>query len=117
MYDRPNGKFLGGFYWMQPYGLADYEEEWGRKWLDGFDLEFAQSHPFYDKTGNVRPFSDMEELRLRRSRAAQAIADRTWNIGYKIEKMIFDESLNSSESIFINIREVAEVIYSLTEDV
>jgi hypothetical protein len=115
-YNRPNGTFLGGFYWQQPYGLADYEEEWGRKWIDGVDLEFAQSHPFYDKTGNTRP--NKEELNSRRLMAANRKSDGTWNlVGYKIEKMIFDESLTSLESVRINLKDVAEILYSLTEDV
>ena len=55
MVDKPNGKFFdGSFYWHHPHGQADYEEEWGRQWIDGIDLEFAQFHPFYNKTGITR---------------------------------------------------------------
>ena len=112
MYKRPNGLFLGSFYWVQPYGLADYEEEWGKKLLDGVDLEFAHSHPFYDKTGNIRPFEDVEELNFRRLRASDGEADKTWNlVGYRISELIFDESLNSSEEVLVDIKELAPLLY------
>ncbi len=110
--NRPNGNFFSGFfYWLQPYGLADYEEEWGRKHLDGISYAFAASNPFYDKTGNIRPFSDMNELRSRRLRAAQHKAEETWNVvGYRIEKMVFDEASKSSESVSVSIKEIFELL-------
>lgn len=110
-YERPNGSFLGGFYWVHPWGLADYEEEWGRKWIDGFDYKFVSSHPFYDKTGNTRPFGDMEELRSRRLNAANREADKTWNLlGFKIKEMIFDEAKSLSEQSDVDLKELAELL-------
>jgi len=115
---RPNGRFFDGhFSWLQPYGLADYEEEWGWKWIDGIDLEFARRTPFYDKTGRIRPFEDMKELYSRRLKVAQARADNTWNlVGSKVGRLVFDEALNSSESVSVDIKELAELLYSLDEE-
>ena len=115
-YDRPNGTFLGGFYWVQPYGLADYEEEWGRKWIDGIDLELAISHPFYDRTGRTRPFSDKEELNARRLRAADSKADSIWTVlGYKISELVFDEAQAFPVDIWVNSEELADLIWSLED--
>jgi len=115
--ERPNGKFLGSFYWVHPYGLADYEEEWGRKWIDGIDYEFAIRHPFYDKTGNTRPFGDIEELNFRKLKVADMKSDDTWHsVGYKIQKLIFDVALDSSKTVSINIKELAELLVYLDED-
>ena len=117
VYDRPNGRFLGSFSWSQPYGLADYEEEWGRKWIDGVDYEFAISQPFYDKTGNIRPFADIKELNSRRLRAAQSEVDGTWNLlGWKLKDLIFDDAIDSPENILIDSKELSELLRFYIED-